>query len=77
MRSRRKETAQSPDLSRLGAALGVCYTQPVLRRRVAVKNKKKDGYSHRMRTTDFFWKLFTSTGSISAYLLYRQLHGIS
>ena len=46
--------------------------------RVAVKNnKKKDGYSHRMRTTDFFWKLFTSTGSISAYLLYRQLHGMS
>ena len=55
----------------------MCYTQPVLRRRVAVKYAKKDGYSHRMRTTDFFWKLFTSTGSISAYLLYRQLHGMS
>ncbi len=56
--------------------MALCYTWPVLRRRVAVKYAKKDGYSHRMRTTDFFWKLFTSTGSISAYLLYRQLHGM-
>ncbi|MGH7709214.1 MAG: YqzL family protein [Vulcanimicrobiaceae bacterium] len=27
-----------------------------------------------MRTTDLFWKLFTSTGSISAYLMYRHLY---
>jgi len=27
-----------------------------------------------MLTPDFFWQLFTSTGSISAYLMYRQLH---
>ncbi|MBV9102230.1 MAG: YqzL family protein [Candidatus Eremiobacteraeota bacterium] len=27
-----------------------------------------------MLTPDFFWKLFTSTGSISAYLMYRRLH---
>jgi len=27
-----------------------------------------------MRTTDFFWKLFTSTGSINAYLLYRKIY---
>jgi hypothetical protein len=27
-----------------------------------------------MRTSELFWKLFQSTGSISAYLLYRQLH---
>jgi hypothetical protein len=27
-----------------------------------------------MRTTDFFWTIFTRTGSINAYLLYRQLH---
>ncbi len=27
-----------------------------------------------MATSDFFWKLFASTGSINAYLLYRHLH---
>jgi len=27
-----------------------------------------------MRTSDVFWKLFSTTGSISAYLMYRQLH---
>jgi len=26
-----------------------------------------------MRTTETFWKLFTSTGNISAYLMYRRL----
>lgn len=25
-----------------------------------------------MLTADFFWRLFESTGSITAYLLYRQ-----
>ncbi|REJ34483.1 MAG: YqzL family protein [Bacillota bacterium] len=25
-----------------------------------------------MLTADFFWKVFESTGSITAYLLYRQ-----
>ncbi|MEO6913211.1 MAG: YqzL family protein [Candidatus Baltobacteraceae bacterium] len=27
-----------------------------------------------MATSDLFWKLFADTGSISAYLVYRQLH---
>jgi len=27
-----------------------------------------------MRTPDRFWKLFTSTGSIYAYLMYRQIN---
>ncbi|MFN2448516.1 MAG: YqzL family protein [Candidatus Baltobacteraceae bacterium] len=27
-----------------------------------------------MATSDFFWKLFKDTGSINAYLIYRQLH---
>jgi hypothetical protein len=27
-----------------------------------------------MLTPDFFWNLFTSTGSISAYLMYRRLY---
>ncbi|MBV8244978.1 MAG: YqzL family protein [Candidatus Eremiobacteraeota bacterium] len=27
-----------------------------------------------MATSDFFWKIFKTTGSISAYLIYRQLH---
>ncbi len=27
-----------------------------------------------MATSDLFWKLFATTGSISAYLVYRQLH---
>lgn len=27
-----------------------------------------------MATSEFFWKLFANTGSISAYLIYRQLH---
>ncbi|MBV8749830.1 MAG: YqzL family protein [Candidatus Eremiobacteraeota bacterium] len=27
-----------------------------------------------MRTSDVFWKLFATTGSISAYLMYRHLH---
>jgi hypothetical protein len=27
-----------------------------------------------MATSEFFWKLFKDTGSISAYLIYRQLH---
>lgn len=27
-----------------------------------------------MRTSEIFWKLFANTGSISAYLMYRQLH---
>ncbi|HQD40668.1 MAG: YqzL family protein [Firmicutes bacterium] len=26
-----------------------------------------------MLTADFFWKLFEVTGSITAYILYRQL----
>ncbi|MGE5576557.1 MAG: YqzL family protein [Syntrophothermus sp.] len=26
-----------------------------------------------MLTADFFWKLFEATGSITAYLLYREL----
>ncbi|HLT58204.1 MAG TPA: YqzL family protein [Limnochordales bacterium] len=25
-----------------------------------------------MLTADFFWRLFESTGSVTAYLLYRQ-----
>jgi hypothetical protein len=27
-----------------------------------------------MRTSDRLWKLFTSTGNIYAYLMYRQLN---
>lgn len=27
-----------------------------------------------MRTAEIFWKLFANTGSISAYLMYRQLY---
>ncbi len=27
-----------------------------------------------MASSELFWKLFASTGSISAYLVYRQLH---
>jgi len=27
-----------------------------------------------MRTSEIFWKLFATTGSISAYLMYRHLH---
>ena len=27
-----------------------------------------------MATSDFFWKLFKTTGSINAYLIYRHLH---
>jgi 3-methyladenine DNA glycosylase Mpg len=27
-----------------------------------------------MRTSDRFWKLFMSTGSIYAYLMYRQIN---
>jgi 3-methyladenine DNA glycosylase Mpg len=27
-----------------------------------------------MRTNDRFWKLFTNTGSIYAYLMYRQVN---
>jgi hypothetical protein len=27
-----------------------------------------------MRSTEFFWTLFMRTGSVNAYLLYRQLH---
>lgn len=29
-----------------------------------------------MATSDFFWKLFRDTGSINAYLIYRQLHPV-
>jgi hypothetical protein len=35
---------------------------------------KKKGTRERMRTNDRFWKLFTSTGSIYAYLMYRQVN---
>ena len=28
-------------------------------------------------TADFFWKLFEATGSIAAYLLYRQLKALA
>jgi 3-methyladenine DNA glycosylase Mpg len=28
-----------------------------------------------MRTNDRFWKLFANTGSIYAYLMYRQVNG--
>ncbi|MGD0475780.1 MAG: YqzL family protein [Candidatus Velthaea sp.] len=27
-----------------------------------------------MRTSEIFWKLFASTGSINAYIMYRHLH---
>ncbi len=30
-----------------------------------------------MATSEFFWKLFKDTGSINAYLIYRQLHPTS
>jgi len=30
-----------------------------------------------MLTADFFWKLFEATGSIAAYLLYRQLKALA
>lgn len=26
-----------------------------------------------MQTSDIFWKMFTNTGSITAYILYRRL----
>ncbi|MCK9223038.1 MAG: YqzL family protein [Limnochordia bacterium] len=29
-----------------------------------------------MSTADFFWKIFESTGSIVAYLLYKQLRAV-
>jgi hypothetical protein len=32
------------------------------------------GYFRPMRTAEFFWKLFATTGSISAYIMYRQLN---
>ncbi|HEY8424390.1 MAG TPA: YqzL family protein [Limnochordales bacterium] len=30
-----------------------------------------------MLTADFFWRLFEATGSITAYLLYRQLKSLA
>lgn len=27
-----------------------------------------------MQTSEIFWRLFKRTGSINAYLMYRQLH---
>lgn len=30
-----------------------------------------------MLTADFFWKLFEATGSIAAYLLYRQVKSLA
>jgi hypothetical protein len=27
-----------------------------------------------MRTSELFWKLFASTGSVNAYLVYRKLN---
>lgn len=27
-----------------------------------------------MRTAELFWKLFSSTGSVNAYLVYRKLN---
>jgi hypothetical protein len=30
-----------------------------------------------MRTSEMFWKLFATTGSISAYLIYRRLNPTS
>jgi len=27
-----------------------------------------------MRTSELFWKLFATTGSVNAYLVYRRLH---
>ncbi|HEY8496201.1 MAG TPA: YqzL family protein [Limnochordales bacterium] len=29
-----------------------------------------------MLTADFFWRLFESTGSVTAYLLYRQFKAL-
>jgi hypothetical protein len=40
----------------------------------AVANIEKKGTRRLMRTHDRFWKLFTSTGSIYAYLMYRQVN---
>gem|GEM_PF-506457 len=33
-----------------------------------------EGPPTHMRTSEVFWKLFSTTGSISAYLMYRHLH---
>jgi len=27
-----------------------------------------------MRTSEFFWSLFSTTGSVKAYIQYRRLH---
>ncbi len=40
----------------------------------AVATKLEKGTRRLMRTHDRFWKLFTSTGSIYAYLMYRQIN---
>jgi len=29
-----------------------------------------------MRTSEVFWKLFSTTGSINAYIMYRHLHPV-
>ncbi len=30
-----------------------------------------------MLTADFFWRLFETTGSVTAYLLYRQFRALA
>jgi hypothetical protein len=41
---------------------------------VSRDKSKKKGTRSLMRTSDRFWKLFTSTGSVYAYLIYRQVN---
>jgi len=39
--------------------------------RIELPGRETDGH---MATSELFWKLFAHTGSINAYLAYRQMH---
>ena len=56
----------------LAAIFSGCYTHRADAHE-AHRRQEREPPTH-MRTSDVFWKLFSTTGSISAYLMYRQLH---
>lgn len=59
------------DLDTPHATVGALWRFPTERRSTGGKG----GAVEIIWTPEFFWRMFETTGSISAYLIYRQLKG--
>jgi YqzL-like protein len=60
--------------SRLAGLKVTCYTHGIPRDGPPLELTARKESAVLMATSNFFWKLFAQTGSIDAYLAYRNLH---